>query len=196
MNSTPIDLNKIVQNWESAPWAPLKVTRDTCEIDRYELICGSYQHDVNKLFEIMNLPLDDPLFIPTPHLEQLDEDLSKAYDSEYYPESQPLTNVINSEYNNNYELLNNNSEFELYNNSHINRIEIYKNALNISASDAFELLRRCHGCGSADMEFGKEYCSHKCMSDHLDYDYPCHWNCTTSYCKICKLTEESFALRR
>jgi len=202
MNSTPIDLNKIVQSWdiESGLWAPLKITRNTCEIDRYELMCGTYEdedkkpskddipsHNMDMLFEMIFRPLDDPLFVPTPHLEQLDEDLREAYEKLYYPEPTRREKA---------------SDFEIFDNRHTNLIKTYKNALNISESEAFELLRRCHGCGSANMEFGKEYCNEKCETNHMNLNYPCHLNRARWFdpnvenCKICKLTEDAFALRR
>jgi hypothetical protein len=197
MNSTPINLNK---TWdiESGLWAPLKITRDTCEIDRYEQMCGPYEHEdkipskdeiphhnMDMLFEMLFRPLDDIIFVPTPHLEQLDEHLREAYEKPYYPE--PPTEEKASDFDDN---------------RCTNLIETYKNALNISASEAFELLRRCHGCGSANMEFGKEYCNEKCETNHMNLDYPCHWNRARWFdrsvenCKICKLTEDAFALRR
>jgi len=206
MNSTPIDLNKIVQSWDIKEplGAPLKrpcYTRDTCDIDRYEQICGVYEyedkipyendipsHNMDMLFEMISRPLDDPLFVPTPHLEQLDEDLREAYEKLYYPEPTRREKA---------------SDFEIFDNRHTNLIETYKNALNISASEAFELLRRCHYCGTANMmEFGKEYCNEKCETNHMNLDYPCHWNRARWFdrsvenCKICKLTEDAFALRR
>lgn len=123
------------------------------------------QHNLNTLFEILFKSLDDPLFVPTPHLEQLDKDLSKAY------EEKNMTD------------------------DNRDRIETYKHEFNISASEAFELLRRCHYCGSSEMKFGEEYCSSICNQNHMDH--PCYWNreCATN-CKICKHHEEAFILRR
>lgn len=128
------------------------------------------QHNLNTLFEILFKPLDDPLFVPTPHLEQLDKDLSEAY------EKDNLHMIV---------LADDNREC----------IETYKNEFNISASEAFELLRRCHYCGSTEMKFGEEYCSQICDDNHIDH--PCYWNreCATN-CKICKDNEEAFILRR
>ena len=169
-----------------APGAPLKKTCDN-QMNDYQIwneddeagyfdVDGFYtyytepvedeipQHNLNTLFEILFKSLDDPLFVPTPHLEQLDKDLSKAYEEE---------------------------------DEHDNRdcIETYKHEFNISASEAFELLRRCHYCGSSEMKFGEEYCSSICDQNHMDH--PCYWNreCATN-CKICKHHEESFILRR
>ena len=127
------------------------------------------QHNLNTLFEILFKPLDDPLFVPTPHLEQLDKDLSEAY--EKYIEEKDMTD------------------------DNRDCIETYKNEFNISASEAFELLRRCHYCGSTEMKFGEEYCSQICDDNHMDH--PCYWNCEcATNCKICKHNEEAFILRR
>lgn len=174
-----------------APGAPLKRTRDN-QMNDYQIwneddeagyfdVDGFYtyytepvedeipQHNLNTLFEIMFKPLDDPLFVPTPYLEQLDKDLSEVY--EKYIEEEK------DEYDNR------------------DCIETYKHEFNISASEAFELLRRCHYCGSSKMKFGEEYCSSICDQNHMDH--PCYWNreCATN-CKICKHHEEAFILRR
>jgi hypothetical protein len=103
--------------------------------------------------------------VPTPHLEQLDKDLSEAY------EEKDITD------------------------DNRDCIETYKHEFNISASEAFELLRRCHYCGSTEMKFGEEYCSQICDDNHMDHS--CYWNreCATN-CKICKHNEEAFILRR
>ena len=83
------------------------------------------------------------------------------------------------------------SEFEIHNNYNLKIIEDYKKALNISESEAFELLRRCHYCGSGRMEFGDEYCSPKCQDYHIDFNYPCYWSkkrlsdANAANCKIC-----------
>ena len=128
------------------------------------------QHNLNTLFEILFKPLDDPLFVPTPHLEQLDKDLSEAY------EKDNLHMIVLADDNRDC-------------------IETYKHEFNISASEAFELLRRCHYCGSTEIKFGEEFCSQICDDNHMDH--PCYWNreCVTN-CKICKNNEEAFILRR
>ena len=187
-----INLNKIVQTWDMK--AQFK---RTCIEDRYEQIwCYPQadpvddnipQHNLNMLFEILVKPLDDALFIPTPHLEQLDEDLREAYENHIEDDEDDLQHMI--------VLKEKPSDFEIHNNCNSIQIDNYINALNISRSEAFELLRRCHYCGSTEMEFGNEYCNEICET-HMNLDYPCHWNRlrwsdpNVENCKICKLTEK------
>lgn len=68
-------------------------------------------------------------------------------------------------------------------------IERYKVILDISTTEAFEILRRCHYCGSTNMEFGDAYCSERCQKHHFEYNYSCYWNQKTNNCKMCIYNE-------
>ena len=163
-----------------APGAPLKKSRDNqmIEILQEDTDDVNPRRNLNMLFEIMSKPLDDPLFVPTPNLEKLDSDLCKEEDEDEDEDEDEEDLSSNEEM---IELKEKPSDIP-------NLIENYKKTLKISVSEAFELLRRCHYCGSAEMEFGDGYCGPRCQDYHIDFNYPCYWNrCDTNAanCKIC-----------
>jgi hypothetical protein len=79
---TPMDWHvtrSTVEYMQDADYiAPLKKTaeEDTADdVDDYEMTYAT----MDPMFEMLFKPLDDPLFQPTPHLEELDERLSQMY---------------------------------------------------------------------------------------------------------------------
>lgn len=119
--------------------------------------------------EMLERPLDDPLFQPTPHLEKLDKDLSEAY---YESLETPTVYA----YHNCLPPTRENGAFTNNEPIHDKLIQKYKKILNIPTSEAFEYIRRCHYCGSANKPFSYTYCSERCENMHFDFDYPCNWN--------------------
>jgi hypothetical protein len=164
---------------------------------------------IKKLFEVLMKPLDDEMFIPNAELEQLDEDLEAAYARPYQNGERPTREngaheeeeitlyVKEEDYEEEITLYVKEDDYEcVKEDSYL--IKKYKEILNISESEAFELLRRCHYCGTAEMNFGESYCSAKCQEYHFDFDYPCYWNkerCENndaSNCKMCNYKNTSY----
>jgi hypothetical protein len=156
---------------------------------------------IKKLFEVLMKPLDDEMFIANAELEQLDEDLEAAYARPYQNEGERPTRengaheeeeIIEYVEDEKITLYVKEDEYEcIKEDSYL--IQKYKEILNISESEAFELLRRCHYCGSAEMNFGESYCSARCKEYHFDFDYPCYWNKERSEnCKMCNYKNTSY----
>ena len=207
----PIDLNEIVQTWDTGLGHPLKRTRDTCDRD-YSDLCIQYEKmarvsvypedlltdetlitdplekpklerqenttypedifKIKNIFEVLLKPLDDPLFIPNADLEQLDADLETAYHTPY-PDDGPRPTREDGAHEEEED-----DDFIKYNCDYNNKklIEKYKKILKISEPDAFELLRRCHYCGTTKMKFGEGYCGERCQEYHYDFNYQCYWD--------------------
>ena len=158
-------------------------------IDTEELV------KIKKIFEVLLKPLEDEMFIPNAELEQIDEDLETAYNTPVaYPDDGPRPTRENGAHEEEEIILYVKPEdYECVKDNTYKKemIEKYSEILKISESEAFELLRRCHYCGTGEMEFGDSYCSARCQDYHFDYNYPCYWNQErwenneASNCKMC-----------
>jgi len=143
-------------------------------------ICYDYcdQDNIDEYYEMLDRPLDDPLFQANPQLEKLDKDLRYAY----------YESIYNSCSSSTEEKMMSDSDCEETNKKLIQK---YKETLNIQSSEAFEYIRRCHYCGSAKKKFSYAYCGKNCEDMHFDFNYTCYWNhdrCTdeiTENCKMC-----------
>ena len=158
--------------------------------DREEII------KIKKIFEVLMKPLEDEMFIPNAEMEQIDEDLEAAYHMAYSDDGARPTRengVHEEEEEEKIILYVKPEDYECVKDNTYNKemIKKYSEILKISESEAFELLRRCHYCGTGEMEFGQSYCSARCQDYHFDYDYPCYWNQErwqnneASNCKMC-----------
>jgi len=135
--------------------------------------------DIDAYYAMLDRDLDDPLFKPNKEMEQLDEDLRVAYETPVaYPDDGPRpTREDGAHEEQDEEQFIKFVEYEDEDKIRSNKmVEKYKETLNISASEAFELLRRCHYCGTSNMKFGDLYCGERCQSYHFDFNYPCYWN--------------------
>ena len=139
--------------------------------------------DIDAYYAMLYRDLDDPLFKPNEELEQLDEDLRVAYETPVaYPDDGPRPTREDGAHEDRDE---DEDQFVKFDEDEDDKqdkirsnklIEKYKEILNVSASEAFELLRRCHYCGTPNMKFGDLYCGERCQSYHFDFNYPCYWN--------------------
>jgi len=150
--------------------------------------------DIDAYYAMLDRDLNDPLFKPNEEMEQLDEDLRVAYETPVaYPDDGPRPTREDGA----HEDRDDDDEPEIQfveepDKIHDNKlIKLYEETLNVSATEAFELLRRCHYCGTTDMKFGDAYCGPRCQEYHFDFDYPCYWNqerwqdqCANN-CKMC-----------
>lgn len=145
---------------------------------------------IKEIFEVLMKPLEDEMFIANAELEQLDEDLERAYNTPVDDGPRPTREdgAHEEEEEDNFIQY---VDFEETNDDKKEMIKKYSEILKISESEAFELLRRCHYCGTGEMEFGESYCSVRCQDYHFDFDYPCYWNQErwendeASNCKMC-----------
>ena len=135
----------------------------TIEEEDYE---STYQ-TMDPVFEMLFKPLDDPYFQPTPHLEELDEQLSIMY---YESLVEPPVKMIHTREDGVYEP---SMEEVVFN---------FAKTLEIGPSEAFEYLRRCHNCGNTDMKLCDVYCNQRCQSLCEDFEYPCFWE---DDCMLC-----------
>ena len=127
---------------------------------------STYQ-TMDPVFEMLFKPLDDPYFQPTPHLEELDEQLSIMY---YESLVEPPVKMIHTREDGVYEP---SMEEVVFN---------FAKTLEIGPSEAFEYLRRCHNCGNTDMKLCDVYCNQRCQSLCEDFEYPCFWE---DDCMLC-----------
>lgn len=150
--------------------------------------------DIDAYYAMLDRDLDDPLFKPNEEMEQLDEDLRVAYEMQFaYLDDGPRLTREDDAHEEWDQVEEQDIKFveeqdPIYENKLIKK---YEETLNISATEAFELLRRCHYCGTSNMKFGDSYCGHRCQEYHFDFDYPCYWNqerwqnqCANN-CKMC-----------
>ena len=154
--------------------------------------------DIDAYYAMLDRDLDDPLFKPNEELEQLDEDLRVAYETQVaYPDDGPRPTREDGAHEDQDEDEDQFVKFDEDEDDEQDKIrsnkliEIYKEVLNVSTTEAFELLRRCHYCGTPNMKFGDLYCGERCQEYHYDFNYPCYWNqerwqiACANNCKMC-----------
>jgi len=206
-SNSPIDLEKMsLQIPEQVPdETPMKVTRDVCdreEFDREEIIMNEIidatkhikyksvftekmlemcrtdpfaipehtreyveyvvedeEHQIDPEFEMLFRPLDDPYFMPNPELEELDQKLEKEYEGvkrKGYEHDSCEEDIIT-----------------------------FAHKYGVSMEDAFEVMRRCHCCGSKNLPIGNDYCSGQCIEMCEEHLYECFMG---KNCVICTST--------
>jgi hypothetical protein len=123
-------------------------------------------------FEMLFKSDDDSYFQPTEHLEMLDEHLrNKYYESLTTPSEWCKHSRDNGLYNKDLSK----EGFDEFAESH-----------KITKTRAFEILRRCHCCGSKDIQFGEFYCNELCRLYCRFNKHACFWN---NECVLCPKTE-------
>ena len=98
----------------------------------------------NPVFEMLFNPDCDHYFEPNQYLERLDERLSEKYYESLTTPSEWFKHTRDDgfhEYNMSKE------DFDEFSESH-----------KVTKTQAFEILRRCHSCGSKDIKLGEYYC--------------------------------------
>jgi hypothetical protein len=135
--------------------------------------------DIDAYYEMLDRDLDDPLFKPNEEMEQLDEELRVAY---YTPVAYPDDGPRPTREDGAHEDRDKDEEYEIEfvedsdTQNDKKKIKKYKKMFNITETEAFEILRRCHYCGTTKIKFGDIYCGPRCQDYHIDFNYPCYWN--------------------
>lgn len=143
---------KMLEMCSSDPFAIPEHSREYVE---YEVVTDDY-HPIDPVFEMLFRPLDDPYFIPNPELEELDKKLEEEY---------------NGPKRNGY--IHDSCEEDIITFAH---------KYGVSMEEAFEVMRRCHYCGSKNLPLGNDYCSGQCIDMCEEHLYECFMG---KNCVIC-----------
>ncbi len=127
----------------------------------------------NPAFEMLFKSDCDKHFEPSQPLERLDERLSEKY---YESLTTPLERFKHTRDDGFHEYTMSKEDFDKFAESH-----------KVTKTQAFEILRRCHCCGSKDIKFGEFYCNDLCRSYCRFNKHACFWN---KECVLCPKSEE------
>jgi hypothetical protein len=127
----------------------------------------------NPAFEMLFKPDYDNYFESNQHLEMLDEHLSEKY---YESLTTPSERFKSTRDDGIHERTMSDKDFNEFAESH-----------KLTKTQAFEILRRCHCCGSKDIKFGEFYCNYLCRLNCRFNKHACFWN---KECVLCPKSEE------
>ena len=127
----------------------------------------------NPVFEMLFKPDYDHSFEPSQPRERLDERLREKYYESLTTPSERFKHTRDDGF---HEYNMSNEDFDIFVESH-----------KVTKTQAFEILRRCHCCGSKDIKFGEFYCNHLCRSYCRFNKHACFWN---KECVLCPKSEE------